>query len=174
MIVAIDPGVRGCGVAVFTDDTMLFRADHVKSAFTKGNDAAACVAMALAVTGWVIRLQVIPWDERHTLVLEWPRIISASRQRAEKRNIDQNDLLALVGVDCAIAMAYQETMNLVTVFPDEWKGNTPKKIMNARAWGRLSTDEQSRVDSPSNHNTLDAVGLGLHQLGRMKRLRVYG
>jgi hypothetical protein len=173
VIVAIDPGIRGCGIAVFRDDATLLRADHIKSRQTSGNDAAACVAMALSVRFWLSSNAVLA-DGGHTLVLEWPRIIPASRQRAEKRHVDPNDLLALVGVDCAIAMSYRDLMTLMTVYPDEWKGQTPKKVMNARVWERLSPDEKASVNSPSNHNTLDAVGLGLHQLGRMAPRRVYG
>lgn len=173
VILAIDPGVRACGVAVLRDDVTLFRAALVKSPVTAGNDAAACVAMALAVTGWVSSLQVIPWDTKHTLVVEWPRVLSASRQRAAKRDVDQNDLLALVGVDCAVAMAYRETMSLVTVFPDQWKGQVPKTVMNARVWERLSSEERENV-TKKDHNVLDAVGLALYQAGRLTRRRFLG
>jgi len=160
-------------VAVFDNDATLFRAAYVKSPVTEGNDAAACVAMAVAVTGWVMGLRVVPWDARHTLVVEWPRVLSASRQRAAKRDVDQNDLLGLVGVDCAVAMAYHESMDLVTVYPDEWKGQVPKKIMNERVWARLSSEEQENV-TKKDHNVLDAVGIGLHQLGRLARHRFLG
>jgi hypothetical protein len=144
--------------------------------------------MALAVTGWVMSLRIIPWDQKHTLVLEWPRVLAASRQKAEKRNVDPNDLLALVGVDCAIAMAYHENMNLVSVTPDTWKGQTPKEVMCRRVWDRLSEEERKNVERTPRggglhfegyeggiqHDVLDGVGLGLYQLGRLARRRFFG
>lgn len=188
MIVAVDPGTRGSGVSVFTDDAQLFRASYVKNPVTEGNDAAVCVAMALAVTGWVMSLRVIPWDAKHTLVLEWPRVLVASRQKAEKRNVDPNDLLALVGVDCAIAMAYHESMTLVSVYPSDWKAQVAKEIMCRRVWDRLSEEERKNVERTPRggglhfdgyeggiqHDVLDACGLGLHQLGRLARRRFFG
>jgi hypothetical protein len=171
VIVSMDPGIRACGVAVFTDDAQLFCADYVKSPITDGKDAIACVSMARVVVKWVKGL--VPWNKKHTLVVEWPRILSASRQKAEKRNVDPNDLLALVGVDAAVAMACVETMDLVTFYPDEWKSQVPKKVMNERVWGRLSSEEQKNV-TKKDHNVLDAVGLGLHHLGRLTRRRVFG
>lgn len=188
MLVAIDPGTRGSGVAIFLEDAQLFRAAYVKNSVTAGNDAAACVAMALAVTEWVAQLQVIPWDVRHTLVLEWPRVLVANRQRAEKRSVDPNDLLALVGVDCALAMAYHESMNLVSVHPDTWKGGSvDKEVMCRRVWGRLSEDERVHVERTPRggglhfdgyeggiqHDVLDSVGLDLWHLDRLARRRVF-
>jgi hypothetical protein len=63
--------------------------------------------------------------------------------------------------------------------PNDWKGSTPKDISNARTWAKLDSLEQGIVDeafrahpgragmAPSKrHNVLDAIGLGLHGVGR--------
>jgi len=69
---------------------------------------------------------------------------------------------------------------LVTyLLPNDWKGNTPKTISHARIWSKLDAKEQGIVDAafkaapgrnglaPSKrHNVLDALGIGLHGVGR--------
>jgi len=192
VILAIDPGVRGCGVAVFGDDALLLRAAYVKNPVAAGNHAEACVAMGLAVVAWANQILTkstkTAKTARHTLVLEWPRVLVASRQKAEKRSVDPNDLLALVGVDCAIAMAYHEVMNLVSLYPDTWKSQVPKEVMCRRVWTRLSEEERARVERTPRgggltfdgyeggiqHDVLDGCGLGLFVLDRLTRHRVFG
>ena len=54
----------------------------------------------------------------------------------------------------------------ILVKPAEWKGQVPKKIMNERVLSKLSAQERAIVKD--NHNAIDAVGLGLHVLGRLR------
>ena len=142
--------------------------------------------MAWDVTEWIRGLK-LPQTIEDTLVLEWPKVLMARRQKGSKRGVDPNDLLALVGVDCAIAMAFRETMKIVSVAPSDWKGQLDKEVMCRRVWGRLSEEERKNVERTPRggglhfdgyeggvrHDTLDAVGLGLFQLGRLARRRVF-
>ncbi len=55
------------------------------------------------------------------------------------------------------------------VTPSAWKGQTPKKIHGPRIIEALNDDEKQAVLTLKNHNTIDAVGLGLWVLGRLGR-----
>lgn len=57
----------------------------------------------------------------------------------------------------------------VGVTPSAWKGQVPKKIHNKRVLSMLSDEEKRRVVSLKNHNTVDAVGIGLWFLQRCGR-----
>jgi hypothetical protein len=169
--VAIDPGIRGCGVAIFRGQT-LDRAAYVKNSALKGNLTAECVAMAKAVQRYVMPTYA---DRPDALVFEWPRTYLPGKQSGA-----QSDLLALAGVDAAIATALTEAGDrlapVVTFHPEEWKGQLDKKVMNARVKGRLSEAERATITcKPASmlHNVLDSIGIGLKYLGRLERRRVY-
>lgn len=53
------------------------------------------------------------------------------------------------------------------VQPRTWKRQAPKQIHNARTFGTLTFEERVLVQGV-RHDVLDAVGLGLWKLGRMK------
>lgn len=68
---------------------------------------------------------------------------------------------------------------VIYLTPNDWKGSTKKDISNARTWSKLDSKEQGIVDralkahpgrdgmAPSKrHNVLDAIGIGLHGVGR--------
>jgi len=57
--------------------------------------------------------------------------------------------------------------------PNDWKGSTSKEISHPRIWVALGPAEQGIVDrackgvAPSKrHNVMDAIGIGLHGVGR--------
>lgn len=57
--------------------------------------------------------------------------------------------------------------------PNDWKGSTPKDISHARILAALDAKEQGIVDRAGKgmapgkrHNMMDAVGIGLHGVGR--------
>lgn len=167
-LLAVDPGIRGCGVAWF-HDSVLTGAAYVKSPCIVDNLANAAVAMANEVVG---RINVRGVDE---LVVEWPRIY-ASRIRAGVSKEDPNDLLALAGVDAAIAMALGCVAH--SVYPSDWKGQLKKDPCKARVVSRLWPHEMQAAESGAkaagakSHNMWDAIGIGLHHLGRFERKRV--
>lgn len=155
MLCAIDPGLRHCGVALFGNDSLLRSATVVNSPAV-GRGPAAWNQMALAVAHWVAGFLA---------VIEVPRIYP----RGDQRKGDLNDLLEVAGVVGAIA---GRAHNVIGVYPADWKGQVPKNVMNKRVLGLLSAAERSRITS-FDHNALDAVGIGLHHLGRLNRKRVF-
>lgn len=163
-LLAIDPGIRGCGCAFF-DGGRLTKAAYVKNPMKEGNTAAAARAMA----GAVLELFVPYGAVVNAIALEWPRIY-ASRIRAGATKADPNDLLGLAAVDAAIAMLLRYA-HVDCFAPSDWKGQLPKAAAETRIRGRLSEAELAVLDAadapPSLlHNVVDAVGIGLHRLGR--------
>ncbi len=162
---ALDPGIRGCGVALFGGEGLAARlvaCDYVKNPVKKGDDFEAMLAMAKAVHDWVlVNHGNVPFD----LVAEVPRIYTVSKSKG-----DNNDLLPLVGVGCAVATF---ATSATRVYPHEWKAQVPKDIMHGRIKRRLNQDELGVWDAAEQrgkslfHNTADSVGIGLYSLGRL-------
>ncbi len=163
-LVALDPGIRGCGVACFTDG-VLDRAGYVKSPARSGNSAAECIAMARAVESFYE-------GEASEVAVEWPQVYASTRDK------DPNDLLALCGVDTACAVVLAPNGRVVTYRPREWKGQLKKEACHFRLRSRLSPEEAlvlaeaETLAKSMAHNMLDAVGIGLHHLGRLAPRRV--
>jgi len=163
----VDPGIRGSGAALFDASNQLIAAAYVKNPEREGNGPAECVSMARAIVEWS-KLGWVQPRKLSRLAVEWPRIYTAGKLQG-----DPNDLAGLVGVDCALAGIL--SIPVKRYFPDEWKGQTPKDVMNARVLERLTEAEKTRITSPPSllHNVLDAIGIGLHDLGRLTRQRVF-
>jgi hypothetical protein len=161
MVFAIDPGLRHCGFAKFTDSGILVDARLVKSSNNEMRGPPAWLAMADAVSAFI-------GDPSLTrlLVIEVPRIYPHSRDQKG----DLNDLLELAGVVGAIAARARV---IQFVYPSEWKGQLPKKVMNERVLKALDVKTEGGALVHHDHNTLDAVGIGLHYFGRIGKKRVF-
>lgn len=159
-LIAIDPGLRGCGVARFGSADLvrpLMEAQYVRNPLAFGNGPSAWAVMA----GEIVRR----FQRPDVLVLERPRVYPGVR------NEDPNDLLELAGILGAIAAHWESVPELAVYYPAEWKGQVPKKVMTQRILKHLRPGESDRIVTAGakDHNTIDAVGLGLFHLGRMKR-----
>lgn len=79
---------------------------------------------------------------------------------------DPNDLLRVAEVSGALAWDFT---NVYWYEARKWKGQVPKAVMGKRILKCL-TEEELKVLGPlaKNHNVLDAVGIGLYHLGRLK------
>lgn len=104
------------------------------------------------------------------LLVEFPQYYHENQEE------DPNDLLQVarcVGQWEEWAAAIDPPGCLVVrVHPREWKGQTPKKIHNARVLERLIPNELATIPKlPESklHNVLDAIGLGLWALDRMSK-----
>jgi len=164
MLVAIDPGVNGLGVAEFQRDTIKAVSDW---------RCTRCVYVEFSPIGnphsQAVSLLVAIGNRSNELVLEWPQVYSG---RARKG--DQDDILRLAAIDGAIMTMPWGGVRLVT--PHEWKGAVPADIMTerlrakARVWGvekikRVFPDGSSDVcPTYLQHNALDAFGLGVRHL----------
>lgn len=125
-----------------------------------------------------IATQVVEWIRANNLVIntyvyEWPQVYRASKSKG-----DPNQLIALAAVGAAIGAGLVGA-RVVSVLPDEWSGQVPKKTTGdpwatprgIRVASRLSDYERACV--PKVHDAIDAVGIGLHALGRYAPRRVF-
>jgi hypothetical protein len=150
-LVAIDPGVRHLGVAVF-DNGRLVRARLVE----------------------IENLTEITYAICREVVIEKPQVYPKSPG-------DPNDLIDLAIVVGRIAGHFEVAQPLSRsqpprfsfYKPSQWKGQTPKPIHHARIraelerQGTLSCVEIPRAKSLA-HNIWDAVGLGLFHIKKTK------
>jgi hypothetical protein len=138
-VICIDPGVKACGLAKFVGDRLVY------TCYAPREDIRTCN----------------PWLDE--LIIEMPRIYPGSGQQKG----DLNDLL-----DLAAVVGFLEGVlggRTTRVFPAQWKGQVPKKIMTARILGKLSVEERNTIVSAGSktHNIVDAIGIGLWKLGRL-------
>ncbi len=165
-LIAVDPGLRGSGLAIYRGG-VLHHAEYVKNPdeFNRGPVAHSSMADRLYHVAYMPHS-----DVRNThLIVEFPQIYSGPGKGA-----DPNDLLDIAGVASATVQVFTECIlsaNLRWVKPFEWKGNIKKQIMTDRILASLTDGERAVIVSSGSkdHNTVDAAGLGLHQLGRLNR-----
>lgn len=169
--IGIDPGVRGCGVAIFADKELRVAA-YVKGSYSKLHPLKLAQICGDNVSHWISKQMglgkpVIPCAG--VLAIEVP----VSYGEAQQRKGDQNDLInvAMVSAACASLMPQFE---LVGYYPRDWKGTIDADVMTTRIKSRLSVIEAGQVwcvGAELDHNTYDAIGIGLHTLGRLKQER---
>ncbi len=162
MLLAIDPSVRCVGCALFEDERLV-RAWFVKPVVIRAEEPAA----RWRRIAYIVREQANTSFVR-TLVSERPQIY---QREAGKTKGDPNELLGMVGVIGALAAIYWDC-KVVTYVPHEWKGQVDKATMCRRILEKLTPDEKREVPLKS-HDAIDAVGVGLHHLGRLGRTRVF-
>ena len=74
-----------------------------------------------------------------------------------------------VGRLLELANALKRAADGVGVVPSAWKAQIPKSIHKSRILGNLDPVEFRAIVSPADHNTIDAIGIGLWALGRSGR-----
>lgn len=158
-LVSIDPGTEETGIALYRGGT-LADVDVLRVKRSVGNkEPRASVMGRLAVE----RLKT--WGPSR-IVLEYPQVY----KHGPGSEVDPDDILALVLVLGHVWCSFHaiESYKVELVRPATWKGQVPKRIMNNRIVGTLSPVEQQLVHDKvrSNHNALDAVGIGLWALRR--------
>ena len=168
LLVSIDPGLRLCGLAIFTDG-VLTTAVLVK-AWEKLEGPEAYRTMAQAI-------QATVRDVPTAVAIETPQQYHGSpapRSRVQA-------LEGVVGAIAAVFAPYGPTV--VHYLPREWKGQLPKPVAFQRVLGRLSVEELNveprLLDvklAPTSQwgHVVDAVGIGLHHLGRLGTVRAGG
>lgn len=171
MILAVDPGIRGCGCALFTNEGRLFKAAYVVSGIEKVvNPVAAAVTMSIAVARWADDWAV------NQLAVEWPRVYASRLRSGSMHGEDPNDLLPLAAVDGAISSLFD--VDTAFYAPSDWKGQMTKEACLERINNRITGEEMHAVAravieaGAKVHNLWDAVGIGLFHVGRFAKKRV--
>lgn len=150
-LLAIDPGVRKLGAAVFSPDGELLACRTIESG---------------SVFGLVRELRalveaVVPrWGVLDTVVERMVKYKSAPAMHA--------DLDRVEATTKAIADLWP-WRRPKRVTPEKWKAQVPKPVFRRRILGTLSLEEATLLPPEEEHDPWDAVGIGLVTLGRLKR-----
>lgn len=172
--VAIDPGyaIRGLGCAV-----AVLRGSRVERAGYARPESASQESLLVA--------------PECTVVWECPQVDSRTH-----RSMAAVVQLAAVGGTLAGMYAGANAGQVIAVSPQAWKGGVPKPIVHSRVWEVLDVRERALLGGAKTreaidraktegaltrwsrsgaayyhgaaiHNLLDAVGIGLHHVGRL-------
>lgn len=151
-LISIDPGNK-TGWAVFANRVL------VRAGVDKKSDLFR--ATAPTIPGGIILAQ-------ETLVLvELPRWYPHDHK-------DVNDLLDLCVLVGEVKRFYEsQSCAVELVFPRTWKGTQPKDVCGRRVLASLTPDEVALLPKrprakDHDNNMVDAVGLGLWKLGRLR------
>jgi hypothetical protein len=161
LMVSVDPGVYCAGIALWDLDAKGALLSATDSSWSVVASDRAPWSASARESVRLIRDLAAPWTIT-TLVIEQPQVYVRSRSKG-----DPNDLITLALNAGAIAGALGARA-VVPLRPAEWKGQTPKEVVEQRARARLSATEMGRLSMPSaaskRHNVWDAIGIGLRWL----------
>ncbi len=178
-LVALDPSVRSPGVALFRERVLIFAGKvSIPKVFPPAVDwkseGSRWQIVAECIVKWCSERDVI---SPGIVIYERPQIYTMSKSKG-----DPNDLIALAAIGAAVVSHYCTRggrPDILTPTPAEWCGQIPKATKGSakesprakRILSRLSPEELKLV--PNQHDSIDAVGLGLFALGRLGVKRVY-
>lgn len=176
-LLAIDPSICSAGVALFRAGKLL-ACTNIEPDVESDEMGVRVQAMAHEILSWVVAVVAEP----RVVVYEWPQVYSGGKQKTPG-----GDLLGLSAVGAAAAAALAVALvprsiapRIITPEPARWIGQVPKdktvrgakkSARGVRIIGRLDSEEAILV--PSQHDVIDAVGIGLWALGRLTPARVY-
>lgn len=176
--IVVDPSVRSAGVAYFRGGRLTAVAGI--KLLSVAERAEKCVSMTHKIVAWA-RGYVGANPVR--VVVEWPQVYRTAKSKG-----DPNDLLGLAGVCVGVASALN-AVQVVSYTPAEWEPapkvsdeRKRKKLgpidseaftspRGLRVMSRLTDGE--RIIVPLSHDAVDAIGIGLHDLHRLDRVRVF-
>lgn len=149
-ILAIDPGLRHCGICVLTDGVIEY-AGLVKNTVTKERGPEAWRAMGIAVAAdWPLGVDY--------LVCEYPQVYRGAYSKG-----DPADLIELAGVVGAITVSVLSEKQ-IGFLPKQWKGSVPKDVHHRRLRAQFTEADLQEVEWPAAslaHNVWDSIGLAV-------------
>ena len=170
-VLTLDPGLRAPGLAYFEAGKFVWatcvQADSGERGPRQWNLISRAVrrAMVSAAPGWV---------QGGTIVVEKPQVYP----KGKGPNANPDDLVELAAALGACVAALDDVVwpgVWVTYLPREWKGQVPKDVHHRRILKKLSSEELELLhdcleDVPESlrHNAIDAVGIGLKYLRRIR------
>jgi hypothetical protein len=163
-LLAVDPSITSAGAALFFDG-VLASAEEIAGAHG-ANIPIRAAYMAVEIDEWCS----VAID---TLVIEWP---------GRSWRGDARDLYGLCAVAGALVARYPDAA-VYTYEPGEWSGgttkiktrkDTAKSVRARRIRSRLSPGELEVWETIArSDDAIDAIGLGLHHLGRLTPRKIY-
>ena len=167
-LLALDPGIRYPACALFADRELVSASRiSLPGKLTKLNMAERVRHIGNLLYGWVTGVLIdVPLDR---IVYEVPQIYSRRKSKG-----DPNDLIPLAMVAGYLSGRFPNTQ-AHGLKPREWCGQLPK-VTKGDPWasprGELVArrlDAAERACIVSSHDAIDAVGIGLHDLERLRR-----
>ena len=153
-ILAIDPGLRSVGLALFTDGK-LERVEWVKNPEQHARDLNACLSMISETCKLVI--DTFPQIDEIAIEQQW-----IPPMRVQRVNTD--DLLFLAYVVGGL-MGFLEFEKIAGYKPKEWKknDNRKKELYTQKLIDEMSKDELELIKGLSGKklsDVVDAIGIG--------------
>jgi hypothetical protein len=165
-LVSIDPGTEETGIALYRAGALV-DVDVLRVKRSVGNrEQRASVMGRLAVDKVRAWCGLSGGGTSVRVVLEYPQVY----RHGPGAEVDPDDVLCLVLVLGHLWGTFHGVNGnaLELVRPATWKGQVPKRVMNNRIIATLTKTEQQLVHDKvrSNHNAIDAVGIGVWALRR--------
>lgn len=159
LLITFDPGVNDAGLAIFYNGKLRF-AESIKG--KRGTDQwlRARTGADQAIHSMAQHLNMVrPNNVR--LVVEFPKVYPGGQTK------NPND--QLIGAAMAGMVAMAPIANVTRMFPRDWKGTVEADVMTVIILKRLMPDELALLGPVAkNHNVVDACGIALKLLGRLK------
>jgi hypothetical protein len=160
LLVSIDPGVYSCAVAAWEAPTSSLETPH--GTLYRAALSAPCEA---SQTAQAVLEMIEGWGcQQAPVCVEVP--VKYGTRRSTHKDVER-----MLEVIATIQRAYSPHLYFA-VSPFAWKGNVPKGIQGSRILSALTKAEHDVVCWPKNslkHNLVDAIGIGLWRLGRLRR-----
>jgi len=158
-LIAIDPGVHAFAYAYFIDG-VLSECNMISM-----QEARSIKSLKIPFIEFLLK-------KDKQVIIEKPQIYST--KYSYRKGADPNDLIDLA-ISIGQLTLFFETFDCIVkhILPRQWKGNAPKKVMNDHVLTLLPEREKRilvrcPVIKSKKHNVLDAIGIGLQTLGRLR------
>lgn len=162
LLVSVDPSIRSTGRALWIDGVLT----HVERWRTVGGDAVTPAERARSVARW------LPTAERWDLAIELPQVYAPGKGGGPAR--DLISVALVVGACAAVCpgeVSTYEPRTWIGALPKATSGDPRESPRGARIWSRLTEAEREVALGVLQHDAWDAIGIGLHHLGRFARRR---
>jgi hypothetical protein len=179
IVMSIDPATHGCGIALWREGKLV-RAGYAPNRDKDSDIVRRCASSASSAERWEAQSDLPPVD---VLVVELPQVYA--RGAGKTKGDPNKTAIPLAMVDAAIAALFPYA-EVHSYQPHAWKGSTQKPenasgeveyIIKSRVEDRLRLDEVATVDWTKSvahsWDVADAIGVGLHHLGRFERKRIF-
>lgn len=176
-MLSVDPGTRVCGVAWWRGGDLCGATVVHNPLDVEKAGPRECATIAREIATW---WKGVYGDYPDVLALEVPQIY---QRAAGKSKGDPNKIMPLFGVGAALAALFPEA-EVRFGTPHDWKGGVkkPKNVkepyaIQVRVLERLTEAEKKQIAWPTSikqtYDVVDAIGIGLHHLGRFERRRIF-
>lgn len=180
-LLAIDPSINSCGVAMFQHGKLsAVKTITAQSDWSNDDVAKRCLRMGQEVVAWIHDLGIVP----DVLAAEWPQTYPNASPKINQSLIGLSGVIGVVSGILALGLASRDqTLEVVSFLPAEWTHRLPKtkkgdprdSVRGRNIARRLDPLELTLFQTAKlNHDSVDAIGIGLHAVGRPTKMIAVG